>query len=135
MFFTNQKDVTTGNKKWKFLTWPGFTYEAVSKYLPQTVATVFGHIHQERQNLQSTKVMSDLDNFPTPESQNVTTNQNFVNLFNFTQTNKAYGDLTSQFPYMSTRGYQYFLVVYDYDSNAILVELLKNRSGTEIKNA
>ena len=76
-----------------------------------------------------------MDNFPPSEVKHVTTNQHFVHLSNFNQTNKAYGDLTGQFPYMSTRGNQHFLVVYDYDSNAILVELLKNWSGSEIKNA
>ncbi len=55
-------------------------------------------------------------------------------LWTFWLTAKAYGDLTGRFPYQSSCGNQYFLVVYNYDSNAILVELLKYRNGTKIKN-
>ena len=50
----------------------------------------------------------------------------------FKATNKTYGDLTGRFPFTSSRGNQYFLIEYDYDSNTILVELLKLRSGQEI---
>ena len=55
----------------------------------------------------------------------------------FKQTNKADGDLTGRFLYVSWRGNQYFLIVDDYNSNAIIlvVELLKSRTGTEIKIA
>ena len=37
-----------------FKSWPGLTPE-VLKHLPKSVSTVQGHLHQERQNLQSTK--------------------------------------------------------------------------------
>ena len=43
--------------------------------------------------------------------------------------------MTGRFPYVSSKCNQYLLVVYDYDSNAILVEVLKSRSGTDINNA
>ena len=39
-----------------FVTWPGLTAELVAKHLPPSTATVQGHIHQERQHLQSTQV-------------------------------------------------------------------------------
>ena len=39
---------------------------------------------------------------------------------------KAYSDLTRRYPNISSRGNQYILVVYDYDSSGILVEPLKN---------
>ena len=44
-------------------------------------------------------------------------------------------DLTGRFPYSSSRGNNYFLVIYDYDSNAILVEVLKNRKAESITAA
>ena len=44
------------NKKHHFKSWPGLTPQIISKHLPLPVATVQGHLHQERQNLQSTKV-------------------------------------------------------------------------------
>ena len=50
-------------------------------------------------------------------------------------TNKAYCDLTGRFPHKSTRGNQYLIVFYDYDSNAILFEPLKTRQAQEIMQA
>ena len=48
---------------------------------------------------------------------------------------KAYLDLTGKFSYKSSRGYHYFLVVYDYDSNAIYAEVLETKQAQEIKAA
>ena len=45
---------------------------------------------------------------------------------------KAYSDLTGKFPFTSSQGNQYILIVYDYDSNAILVEALNNRQAATI---
>lgn len=42
-----------------FLSWPGLTPTLVEKYLPTTIATVQGHQHKQRQNLQSTKKPPD----------------------------------------------------------------------------
>ena len=126
------KAIKNGN----FISWPGLTLDNVTRYLNMTVPTALGHMKQERQNLQSTKQTDiDTDFFPTPEFPNQKTHEIFVKITPFQSTNKAYGDVTGKFPYMSSRGNQYFLVIYDYDSNAILVEVLKSRSGTDIKNA
>ena len=43
----------------QFITWPGLTTELVNKHLPKSIATAQGHLHRERQNLQSTKLISD----------------------------------------------------------------------------
>lgn len=48
---------------------------------------------------------------------------------------KAYMDLNGRFPYTSSRGNQYIVVVYDYNSNAIVCEPIKNRQSKEILNA
>lgn len=37
-----------------FITWPGLTIQLVKKHLPLTEATIQGHIHRQRQKLQST---------------------------------------------------------------------------------
>ena len=37
-----------------FKTWPGLTPTIIKKHLPPVLATTQGHLHQERQNLQST---------------------------------------------------------------------------------
>ena len=56
-------------------------------------------------------------------------------IHSFETTAKAYTDLTGQFLYLSSRGNKYLLVVYDYDSNAILAEAIPNRQAATIKNA
>ena len=51
-----------------------------------------------------------------------------------TPTGRTYSDLTGRFPVQSNRGANYILVVYEYDSNAILVRPLCNRTAPEIKS-
>ena len=51
----------------------------------------------------------------------------------YQSTQKAFGDLPGKFSYTSSRGAQYFLVLYHYDSNIILIQTLKNRTVQEIK--
>ena len=46
---------------------------------------------------------------------------------------KGYMNLTGRFPHKSSSGSEYLLIVYDYDSNAILAEPLSSRQGGEIK--
>jgi hypothetical protein len=50
-------------------------------------------------------------------------------------TGRIYTDQTGCFPVRSSQGNNYILVAYDYDSNAILTEPLKNRQGAEILRA
>lgn len=47
-------------------------------------------------------------------------------------TGQIYSDLPGRFVIPFTRGHNYVLIVYNYDSNAILAEPLKNRSGKAI---
>ena len=53
----------------------------------------------------------------------------------FSPQSKVYFDPTGRFLYVSSRGNQYLLVVYDYDSNAILVEPHKSRAAAHIRDA
>ena len=122
------------------LGWPGLTIENVNKYLTETPATAKGHLDQHRQNTQSTKTINkpyyvNNDILPTTETWKKS-NQALATIVNHsTNTHKAYFDLTGQFSYVSTRGYKYIFILYDYDSNAILAEPLKTRNASEIKNA
>jgi hypothetical protein len=50
-------------------------------------------------------------------------------------TGQIYTDLTGRFPQQSSHGNKYILVLYDYDSNAILAHPIKNRSDTETLQA
>ena len=53
-------------------------------------------------------------------------------VFPFSAKELSYGDVTGSFPYKSSRGHQYIYILYDYDSNAILVEPMKTRQAQEI---
>ena len=50
-------------------------------------------------------------------------------------TNKLYTNQTSRFPVTSSRGFKYIMTAYVYDSNNILVEPIKSRTGFAIKTA
>ena len=44
-----------------FATWPGLTYELVSKFLPADIEeTAAGHLHRRRQGIRSTKYIIQL---------------------------------------------------------------------------
>lgn len=47
-------------------------------------------------------------------------------------SNKIYTNYTGKFPHRSSKGNHYIMVVYEYKANAILVEPLKNRSGSSL---
>ena len=53
--------------------------------------------------------------------------------FNIKRT--CFSDLTDAFPHKSSRVNLYVMVVYDYDSNSILVEPIKNRQSETIRDA
>jgi len=53
-------------KAGEYATWPGLTYELVSKHLQNTEETAMGHLHKRRQNIRSTKPQ------PTPVPNNTT---------------------------------------------------------------
>jgi hypothetical protein len=137
-------------QKGNFLTWPGLTIDLIKKHLPECIATNKGHLNQERKNIQSTKpsisinplvklepstIERNLDFFPPSESPNLKSHQCFTSVVSFKTTAKAYSDQTGRFPYTSSRGNQYLMIVYDYDSNAILQEPLKNRTAGELTRA
>ena len=46
-----------------------------------------------------------------------------------------YSDLTGRFPFQSTKGNEYILIMKDYDSNAILAKPVKNRQAGVLKDA
>ena len=119
-------------KKGHFITWPGLSpHTTLVKHLTTTVASAKGHLDQERKNLQTTKIPykeseTDDDKFPQSPTP-VKTYDCIGSIQPFKAKEKGYLDLTGRFPYKSARGNQYILLVYDYDSNAILVQPLPNR--------
>jgi hypothetical protein len=134
-----------------FITWPGVTAPAVSKHLPPSIATTQGHLDLAPKNRRSTKpkpttatTTAQPRSSPKPDPDPADRS----NLFppqHPTQTHSVfaaigladvhnqviYTDLTGAFPVTSQAGNKYMLILYDYDSNAILVESMKNRSDHE----
>ena len=127
-------------KNGNFITWPGLTTNLIRNHLEKSVNTALGHLDQERKNLQTTKKIQikqeddELDYAPTYEA-GQKTHDCFCMLMDWDEMKKAYLDLTGAFPIKSARGKQYFLVVYDHDSNGILAETLKTKYAAEIKKA
>jgi hypothetical protein len=117
------------------LTWPGLTAALVAKYLPKSLATAKGHLDQQRKNIRSTHIPeeNDIEIFShDPES----THLCFASVIDAHQdTGKMYSDITGRFPVQSSRGHKYIFVLYDYDSNAILVEPIKSRAADELLRA
>ena len=141
-------------QKGHFHSWPGLTTKLVRRHLPLSTATVQGHIHRERQNLQSTKptttptsrppttpensaslatttpTTEDLeDSFPTSPVPNKRTKQSILILMHGRHLTTAYQDLTGRFPLRSSRGNEYILVGYHQDANYIHGLPVKNRTA------
>jgi hypothetical protein len=122
-----------------FQSWPGLTTTAVNEHFPKLQATTKGHMDQTRKNVRSTQqhdnqpvIDTNPEMDPKQEENNEITNHLFATI---DDTGKIYTDQTGQFPVKSSQGNQYILVLYDFDTNAILTEPLKNRSGNEILQA
>ena len=146
----NESTFIKAIQKGNFLTWPGLTPQLIRKQLPTSEATSKGHLNQERKSIQSTKstisisphphvesstIETDAYTFPSSEEPNIKSHQCFTTLVSFEKTAKAYSDQTGKFPYTSSRGHKYLLIIYDYDSNAILQQPLKTKTAGELTKA
>jgi hypothetical protein len=96
----------------------------------------------EQKNIQSTKVITadlpiatSLDLSPSQEPRNLRTNAVFTTIVQAANLQKSYSDQTGKFPVQSSRGYNYIMVLYDYDSNAILTKPIKTRQAGELTKA
>jgi hypothetical protein len=123
---------------------PGLTSKLLRKYPPRSIPMVKGHLKQSRQNQRSTKpklkpkklpndpqeiAITD-DHFPKSDSPNIKTHSCYSAIIN--STGQVHSDQTGQFPIPSSAGNKYMLVVYCYDSNAILVEPMRTRTSASI---
>ena len=77
----------------------------------------------------------DNDFFPKPEQPNIRSNQVCYVLIQPNETIIGYLDLTSRFPKWFSRGNEYIMIGYHYDTNCILATPLKNRKGSTIAEA
>jgi hypothetical protein len=121
---------------------PGLTLQALCRDPPHSVATIKGHLDQIRKNLRSTKKApkeslttpvsntDEVDNwFPASEPSNKQTHHCYVALIKPERSGQIYSDLTGRFPIASSKGNNYLLIIYDYDSNGILAHLMQTHTG------
>jgi hypothetical protein len=117
-----------------FATWPGLTTKLVTEKLPKSIATVKEHLNRQQKNIRSTKpraIATDTEEDANPPSDALNHRSHHVFAAVTDVTCQIDTDLTGQFPVTSSRGNKYILVLYDYNSSAILAEPMKNRSGNE----
>ncbi len=123
---------------------PGLTWEAVNKHFPESKETLKGYGCKTRSGLRSTKISAQINNnnkdntkathFPCPLIK-----QKESIIWTFDLSNKAerlmYIGQTGQFLTKSSCGHQYIMVLIKIDSNAILVEAMKNHTTGEMIRA
>ena len=124
-----------------FLSWPGIEKLNFTKLSAHSIPTSMGHLNQERKNQQSTKNQSNKPE-PTdetecyfPQMKTEKSNMLFSKIQPYAPKLMAYGDLTGQFPYKSLNSNFYIYVLYDYNSNSILVQAIPNRQAWTIAQA
>ena len=121
---------------------PELTSARVRKCLKPSAATIKGHLDMARKNFRSTKPKkkcTTLISFPgvadSPQDMQPTKlgleRSNAVYAECFHITCQVYSDLSGPFLCASTSGMKYQMVVYDYDSNNILVESMMSRTEDE----
>jgi hypothetical protein len=127
-----------------FQSWPGLTTAAVRKHLPKSEAATKGHLDQTRKNVRSTKIKMEpgtkvhngesceYEEDPIQEPHYKETHYLFATV---ESSGKFYTYETGWFPTTSSQGNKYVLVLYEYNTNAILTEALKSRTATEMLHA
>jgi hypothetical protein len=92
-----------------------------------------GHMDNRRQNIQSTKKVqfqevtqeNKMDVFPPPQAENTRSNQCF--LASTEPRHIVFSNQTGHLPHPSNMGNNYIMLVYDHNSNAILLRADKNK--------
>ena len=106
----------------QYATWPGLTSALVYKYLPKSDATVKGHMKHQRQNIRSTAIHTELEHETTIENR---MNNVFAAIMDYRA--EFFTDATWPFPVVSSLGNRYVFILYNYDSNYIMAEPVKDR--------
>ena len=118
-------------KNVNLLTWTCLNNQKLLNHLPPSIETSVINMYQESNNLQSTKrVKSGLeleeDREFYPDIETVKTHKFWKTIIPFNIKRRVFSDLTAAFPQKSSRWNLYVMVLYDYDSNAILAKPIKN---------
>jgi hypothetical protein len=130
------KAIELGN----FTTWPNITAHHVKQYLEKSEATIKGHINQQRKNVRCTNPKERVKTSATEENEpevepRIMECTNLIHAKIYDTEGHIYTDLTGRFPSISSGGYKYILVLYDFGTNNILADPMKNRSDSEVIRA
>jgi hypothetical protein len=120
-------------KNGNFTSWPGLTEHAVEKHLSKSTSTTKGHLNQKRQNARTTKIKGTKVIVTEPVLDHGIKTQ-FVYAASI-DAGQIYTDQTCRFPVVSSKGNKYIIILYDYDSNAILAQPIKDRTAPELLKA
>jgi hypothetical protein len=123
----------TAIKNGNFSSWPGLTEHAVEKHLSESTSTTKGHLNQQRKNARTTKIKNAKVIVTEPDLDHGIKTQ-FVYAATI-DAGQIYTDPTGRFPVVSSKGNKYIMIFYDYDSNAILAQPIKNRAAPELLKA
>ena len=103
----------------------------IDKYYPETTKTPKGHLNQTRKNVRSTKPKTrPFEKTDAATLRGKKVQEVYTKVYDVRNT--VFLDQTGQFPTRSKRGNKYIMVMVEIDSNAILVEPIKNRTDAEL---
>jgi hypothetical protein len=123
------KAIENGN----FSSWPGLNEHSVEKFLSKSTSTAKGHLNRQRQNARTTKIKdAQLLDSDANLDHGIKTQYVYAATIDDGQ---IYTDQTGRFPVVSSKGNKYIMVLYDYDSNAILAKPIKDHTAPELLKA
>jgi hypothetical protein len=121
------KAVKAGN----YISWPMLPEHNVNKYYPETSETSKGHMNQTCKNVCSTKAkQTPLETCDTLQLHGKKVRDIYTTMYDIRET--IFSDQTGQFPTHSQSSNIYIMVLDKINSNAILVEPMKNRKDAEM---
>ncbi len=124
------KAIKAGN----YIGWPMLTECNVNKYYPETSETSKGHMNQTYKHVRSTKAKrTPLETCDTLHLHGKKVRDIYTTMYDICET--MFSDQTGQFPMRSQSGNKYTMVLVKIDSNAILVEPMKNRKDADMIQA
>ena len=118
----------------------GLSVTTLRKYAPHSAATIKGHLDGVRQKMKSTKTVppktiEEMLDEAFPSQLQTGERTHFVYAVVCETKGQVHSDLTGRFHTPSSKGKHYILIVYCYDSNAILMRALQNRQAKTILDA
>jgi hypothetical protein len=123
------KAIKNGN----FSSWSGLNEQNIEKHLSKSTSTTKGHLNQQRQNARKTKVKDSELLDPDPDLDHGIKTQ-YVYAATIDE-GQIFTDQTGIFLVVSSKGNKYIMILYGYDSNAILAQPIKNRTSPELLKA